>query len=252
MEGPLFDYLPREAILAAYERAAGSFLAGSDLTGPDSSAALVANTFGLFLIGPERLPPIPGTEACGWPAERVGLEECARFPWWPAGDQSWLDVLMETETHVVGIESTRYEPFREKPLSTFPNLFWRDEWGKGMKPFESMRDRLVEEAVSFERLDAAQLVKHAFALRTEGERWEKAAVLVYLYAEPVAWPDGTPIAAADRDAHASEAQRFAREVEGAEVEFRACTYAALLDGLAASGEDELRAHAERVRATFHP
>jgi len=51
MTDALFDYLPKDAILAAFARSPGNELASGKLESPESSAALAANTFGLFLTG---------------------------------------------------------------------------------------------------------------------------------------------------------------------------------------------------------
>ena len=93
-----------------------------------------------------------------------------------------------------------------------------------MAPFESMRDQLAANSMSFERLDAAQLVKHAFGLRTEGQRREKRPVLLYLFVEPSEWPDGRSIDPRQVVKHRSEAMTFADEVKGAEVRFALCSY----------------------------
>ena len=60
-----------------------------------------------------------------------------------------------------------------------------------MQGYESIRDGLRDEPSRYEHLHAAQLFKHAFALRTAvDERPEchgLAPVLFYVYAEPHCW-----------------------------------------------------------------
>ena len=91
--------------------------------------------------------------------------------------------------------------------------------GGGGQPCE--HDVLRKQPGSYQFLDAAQLVKHAFALRTtvhkEGPRLHKKPVLLYLHADPKAWPDGETISAAVREAHRQEIDRFAQAVKGDEV-----------------------------------
>jgi hypothetical protein len=73
------------------------------------------------------------------------------------------------------------------------------------------------------RLDATQLVKHAFGLRTAVHHKKhfvgKLPALLYLYAEPERWPDGRPISIAEIEAHRVEIRRFAEAVTGDEVVF---------------------------------
>ena len=42
-------------------------------------------------------------------------------------------------------------------------------------------------------IDAVQLVKHAYGLRTQGLKRARGAVLVYLYAAPARWANGKPV-----------------------------------------------------------
>lgn len=246
----LFDHLPKPTILGAYARSPGNELNGK-LESPESSAALVANTFGYFIEGASNLPPIPGTYDLGWPAIRVVVEECMRLPW-HGGTHPWLDAVVETETHMIGVESKRYEPFRTKKASEFSEAYRRDVWGERMKPYETMREALSNDSIRFERLDAAQLVKHALRLRTQAKKRCKSAALLYLYAEPHAWPYGTPVTAAARAAHADEIEKFARQVAGAEVAFRSCSYTELLASMLDCGDVQVARHAEMVAGTFQP
>lgn len=248
----LFDYLPADRIRAAFERSPGNEFGSGKFASRESSAALAANTFGLFLAQPGDLPPLIGTEECSWPALTVSIEECVPFPWWPAGRHPWLDAFVETGTHIIGIESKRYEPFRGKSAGSFSDAYWRDVWGKAMGPFERVRDDLKAGSLSFERLDAAQLIKHAFGLRTEAHRRGKSAILVYLHAEPETWPDGKPVKLQHISAHRDEVQHFAELVAGAEVAFCVCDYQTLLRAMCLSGNDLVRNHAENVQTAFRP
>ena len=105
-----------------------------------------------------------------------------------------------------------------------------------MRGCESVRDRLREDGRLYDFINAAQLVKHAFALRTEshrrgGRRHRLVPVLFYLYAEPQSWPtSGKPIRGEGRAGHREEIADFAGAVEGDEVGFVSCSYSALLDG----------------------
>jgi hypothetical protein len=121
--------LPIDRIIDCYASAPGNEIVSGKFFSPESSAAIVANTFGFFLNHPSDLPPLPGTKPSDWPALSVNLEAIVRFPW-AGGRHPCLDVLVETATAVIGIESKRYEPFRPKsdPGDLSP-AYWRPVWG---------------------------------------------------------------------------------------------------------------------------
>jgi hypothetical protein len=244
----LIPGLPTEQILARYERAPGNELESAKFASPESSAALVANTFGFFLQRPREFP-LPSDWRAGPEAIRILLEEEVRFPW-SGGTHPWLDVVLETQTHLIGIESKRYEPFRSPKSGAFSEAYRRDVWGRRMGPFEWLRDGLAKRPEMFQHLDAVQLVKHAFGLRTKAHSDRKAGLLVYLFAEPKAWPDGRPVTAEQRDGHAEEARCFGRLVKGAEVGFSTCSYRQLLEAMLASPVAEVRAHAVLIGEKF--
>ena len=254
VEDALLPGLPVELICAAYANAPGNELESGKFTSPESSAALAANTFGLFLDRPGDLPQLPGTERWGWPALSVRLEAMMRFPW-RGGRHPWLDALVETPAALIGIESKRYEPFRAKQSATLSEAYWRPVWGNAMTSFERVRDGLRARTLAFQHLDAAQLVKHAFGLRTavhrESQFQGKRPFLYYLYAEPKSWPDGRPVPAAHVKAHRSEIGRFAEAVSGDEVTFRFCCYGDLLREWQRHART-IRDHATAVRKRFSP
>jgi hypothetical protein len=161
----LLPGLPKQSILACYTAAPGNEIASGKFTSPESSAALVANTFGFFINRAAELPPLPGESDLGWPALTVTLECVVRFPW-AGGRHPCLDVLIETDTALIGIESKRYEPFRseiteEDSVTPWSTAYSRPVWGDAMRGYERIRDDLPAGRTKFARLDAAQLVKHA-------------------------------------------------------------------------------------------
>ena len=245
----LLPGLPVERICAGLGNSPGNEIGSGKIASLASSAALAVNTFGYFLEKPANLPAIPGTEIFGWPAEAVAIEVCVRFPW-QGGRHPWLDAYVETPTHIIGVESKRFEPYRAKNHGAFSEAYWRPVWGNGMAPFENMRNRLHDESLKPKRLDAVQLVKHAFGLRTQADKNKKSAVLDYLYAEPERWPDGRAVHDKLKRVHSEEIQQFAFDVSGAEVEFRACTYKDLLRSLAISTDAGIRKHGQAVTEKF--
>ncbi len=145
---------------------------------PQSSAALAVNAFGWFIERPEMLPKVRGLGSVGVPLN-VDDEYCARFPW-RGGRHPWLDAMVRTDTHLIGVESKRYEPYRDRKSVSFSDAYDRPVWGDKMAPFERMRDQLRGGDVRFGFLDAAQLVKHAFGLVSDARRKSLAAALLYI------------------------------------------------------------------------
>ena len=249
----LLPGLPVERIRACYAGAAGNEIESGKFASNESSAALAANTFGFFLIQPETLPPLPGTEDLGWPASTVELERVVRFPW-SGGRHPCLDVLIGTQTALIGVESKRYEPFRPKSTAELSDAYDRDVWGKEMRGYQRIRDELRSGALAFRHLDAAQLIKHAFGLRTtvhkDPKHSDKQAVLFYLFAEPKAWSDRRAIPSIDVELHRSEIQRFSELVHGDEVRFLWSSYAAMLDVWRRRGLDAVGDHVEALHTRF--
>lgn len=237
--------VPENLARAALAKAAGNEIDSGKLDSPESSAALAANAFGWFLERPADLPPFPSLDL-DWPAVRVDVERQMRFPW-RGGRHPWLDAAVETATHLIGVESKRFEPFRDAKTINLSDAYDREVWGAQMGPFTAMRDRLRVGDPRYVHLDAAQLVKHAFGLVTEGRRLGKAPVLLYLYAEPThRGTTAIPIAAIER--HRAEIGDFATAVAGAEVRFVACSWRDWL----ATWTGDTRDHADALIARFQP
>ena len=128
------------------------------------------------------------------------------------------------------------------------------------RPDEGLRadqDKLDHEEAKNKSLDAAQLVKHALALRTQvnrdGRHRGLTPILFYVYAEPEVWPgDGKPVGEAAKTGHRSQIATFAEDVSGDEVRFVHCAYRRLLDGWLKRGAPHVRTHAEAVLRCFAP
>lgn len=149
------------------------------------------------------------------------------------------------------------EPFRPKsPAKIIQEAYWRPVWGDRMGGYEQMRDELRDGNRTFRHLDALQLVKHAFGLRTavhQDRRFEsRIPILVYLYATPESWPVGRAISAATHAKHRGEIAEFARMVEGDEVTFLSCSYREMLESWRSAGDVAIGAHADRLIDRFRP
>lgn len=252
--------VPGRLIKKRYAKAPGNEIATGKFDSPESSAALVANAFGFFLKRPGDLPPLPGCKDAGWPESSLCIEKGVRFPW-KGGRHPWLDVLITTPSTIIGIESKRFEPFRSgKHPGCFSEVFWKcreRRWGAHMKGYEGVRDEIRDDPHTDTRLDAAQLVKHALALRTRvgaGKQYEgRKPVLFYLYAEPDSWPkDGKPIDDEAKAVHREEICSFAKSVATDEVRFVARSYGDLLVKWAQSKDPDIRDHARAVTCCFSP
>lgn len=243
----LLAHLPQAAILAAYETSPGRELDGK-ADSPESSSALVANAFGYFIDRPGELPPLPGVKSAGWPATGVQLEASVRFPW-NGGMHPWLDARIDTPTHTIGIESKRYEPYRGRHVPRFSDAYARDVWSPLMAPYVRVMNRLKSGELDLYALDATQLIKHALALSTHCSKSGRIPVLYYLFADPVAWPDGHPVDASKRKQHAEHLAVFTREVAGAHVEFAWSTYPEVVAAWFAASPG-LAAHAQALCAHF--
>jgi hypothetical protein len=218
--------VPADLVLDRLAKAGGDEVGSGKFASPESSSALAVNTFGWFIERPSLLPALPGMKT-GASTLLVDVEYCARFPW-RGGRHPWLDAVVETERELLGVESKRFEPFRDHKSPSLSKAYDRDVWGTNMGPFEAMRNALRTGQEKFEFLDATQLVKHAFGLVTDGARKSKAPVLVYLYAEPAAL-GARPITAAAFKQHRDEIARFGTAVAGADVGFYATSYREWLD-----------------------
>lgn len=245
LQDDLLPGLPSARIEACYARAAGNEIARGKFFSPESSANLVANAFGHFLERPAELPPLPGTDALDWPALHVDLEGVLRLPW-SGGRHPCFDVLIDTRTALIGVESKRYEPFRAKSKARLSDAYFREVWGDEMQGYLRVRDSLREDRTPYRYLDAAQLMKHALGLRTSihhtGPRFDKKGVLFYLFATPDSWANGAPISEEERAMHLAEIDRFAALVAGDEITFVSCSYRQLLDTWLTTGDSLLRAH----------
>jgi hypothetical protein len=237
--------LPEERILAALSRSPGNELRSGKFDSPESSAALVANAFGRFLDRPADLPALPGVPAGA--VDRVDLEVEMRFPW-SGGRHPWLDVGLVTRTTLVGIESKRYEPFRPARQTGFSDVYDRPVWGPNMARYTGLAAELIEGSADYRHLDAVQLVKHAYGLRTRAQKRALGAVLVYLYAEPAVWSSGKPVDGAQKQRHRAEIARFGARVAGDDVVFVPLRWG---DLLAQWGQvPQLRAHVAALRQRF--
>lgn len=249
--------VPGNDIEKILDAAPGDEIKSGKFDSPESSSALAVNTFGFFLHRAVDLPLLPGCGREMWPARSLSLEATVRFPW-SGGCHPVLDCLVITRSALIGIECKRFEPFRNKSPASFSDAYWRPVWGQNMSGYESVRDSFRKNGQSYSFLDAAQLVKHAFALRAEVHGPTRPncglkPILLYVYAEPEFWP-GTDrrVAHSEKQYHREEIVRFANIVEDDEVIFKSCSYRNVLDIWLNEADLGIRTHAEAVIKRFWP
>lgn len=127
----VIEFLPGVAVdhvLSRLDKAGGNEIKGGKFASPESSAALAVNTFGCFIDRPELLPPFPGL-AIDFVSPTVDVEYCARFPWTGAR-HPWLDAVIETPNHLIGIESKRFEPYRDTKAVSFSSAYDKASLGQ--------------------------------------------------------------------------------------------------------------------------
>ena len=236
--------------------ASGNEIESGKFDSPESSSALAVNSFGFFLHRAAELPLLPGCEHESWPALSLTLEAVIRFPW-SGGRHPVLDCLVTTMSALIGIECKRFEPYRNKSPASFSDAYWRSVWGQRMNGYEHIRDALRENGHLYSYLDAAQLVKHAFALRSEVHRPRRhyglKPILFYVYAEPEIWPgSGRRVTNNEKQEHRDEIARFAEDVAGDEVTFLACSYRRILEIWLDESDQGIRTHAEAVIERYSP
>ena len=213
--------VPADHVLKRLAAAGGNEVASGKIEHKDSSAALAVNAFGWFILRPELLPALPGTEFFG-AAEKVEVEYCARFPW-PGGRHPWLDAAVITKSHLIGVESKRYEPFRDRKTVSFAAAYSRPVWGDRMERFRHLQVGLETGEIRFDFLDGVQLIKHAYGLVTEGGRLGKDPLLFYLFAEPERRGE-VVLPPKQLAVHRAEVAAFANAVAGDEITFASASY----------------------------
>ena len=243
----LLPGVPFARVRARLEDAAGNELASGKFASPESSAALAVNSFGWFISRPSRFPSLPGIDTSDT-VEMVDVEFTARFPW-AGGRHPWLDAVVQTPKMLIGIESKRFEPFRDNKSVSLSSAYHRPVWGDTMRRYEDMCDNLRSGATQFRHLDAAQLVKHAFGLVTEAGRRNRSAALYYIFAEPAS-REGKAISNSEHARHRQEVADFASAVDGDDVCFQAGSYREWISTW--PHDDEIQAHGRAILATFAP
>jgi hypothetical protein len=216
LEDNLYSKLSERA-LEEYGGAAGQELVDSRGGKPakmralESSSALVLNVF--EHLRQTNLKAIGTLLDIAEPVADVRFE--ATFPTGLHGTPPTLDVAVTGPSgHVCGVESKFCEPYRSKgKRDPFAASYFPDGPGlweaRGLPRCEQLARSLRDRTVTFEYLDAPQLLKHALGLFSQ----QHSASLLYLwYDEP---PEGQALK--------QELAHFTKELD-TRLGFRSCSY----------------------------
>ncbi len=180
-----------------------------------SSSALAANTFARFKIAPDQLNLV-----CASGFEAFRFE--AKCPAISGRNPPNLDLLVQSRSKVVGVESKCTEHLRTHVPKFAPAYDQQITDGRrGSAWFQLMRV-LIAEPTRYRRVDAAQLVKHAYGLAHCFPGQD--VTLLYLY-----WEPRNAEALPELAEHREEVAKFAREVAGSFPSFAHLSYRHLWD-----------------------
>jgi len=176
-----------------------------------SSAALAANAFGKWKTEPSQLT---FRNVTGFDPPKLE----AQCPTGLGGTPPNLDVLLQSEDTVFGIESKLLEPLTPK-VPHFAASYSREKLPLCEDAWWNLLERVRGRAWRPSHLDAAQLIKHYLGLRKQFYHGKKV-VLVYLFWKPLNAAD-----IAEYTRHADELARFRTAVqESVAVQFVAMDY----------------------------
>ena len=234
LEDNLYSKLSERA-LEEYGGAAGQELADSRGGKPakmralESSSALVLNVFEHLRL--TNLKAIGAILNIAEPVAEVRFE--ATFPTGLHGTPPTLDVAVTGPSgHVCGVESKFCEPYRSKgKRDPFAASYFPDGPGlwetRGLPRCEQLARNLKDLTVTFEYLDAPQLLKHALGLFNQ----DRPATLFYLWYEE----------GAEGQAHKQEIATFASQIDR-QLGFRFSSYQEALHRLHGNSDSDHAAY----------
>lgn len=237
--------VPHEHLIERFNQAAGSEIENGKIFSDRSSSALCMNAFGWFIQRPEMLPLFPNLENLDWPPISVEIECSLKFPW-RGGKSPWLDAVVETNRHLIGVESKRFEPFTKSTPAPMSEAYWRDVWGGKMDGYQRERDKFRDNPKHYKHLTSRQLVAHSLGIKTQAKKKGKKPVLVYIHCNK---PLHAPVKVTHEaiSSHQSEIDEFARNVFGNEVLFVSTSYSEWIDRFT----DEIHSHGKNLNSAYN-
>ena len=208
-----------------------------------SSSALAVNSFAPFK---RELQSLRLAQRQGFTS--LGFER--KCPTGLRGTPPHLDLVTEGPLGVVAVEAKCLEFVRDKRPPAGGRAQFSEaydtgilDYRRGTRWFAHMRD-LIKEPNAYQRLDAAQLIKHAFGLMHSFP--DRPVTLLYLFWEP-ANPDVSQIF----QDHRNEVRQFADMIAGDGPDFVAMSYPELWRFWASTpGPDWIKTHVHRLRERY--
>ena len=206
---------------------------------------LVEDAFDRFEKDPKKLPRLPFD---GSPVECPGIirtrAKC-NYPW-PRGRHPVMSARFKVHDALIAIMSRR--PGGQQK---FEPAHVNEDWGPEMKRYCELRDNLRAHVSPFNHLDAPRIVKYAYGLVTVSKKLGcDTPILVYLYPEPLAWPEDS-YNSSEHTEHRREIEQFAELVDGDEVKFQPLAFNDLLQSWEMAENPEVRELARAI-ADKHP
>jgi len=185
-----------------------------------SSSALVVNTFAPFKKDPSRL------NLCGVQGfQSIRFEQ--KLSTGLGGTPPNLDLVTESETDVIAVESKLLEYFGNKK-PRFTKSYRKERLPQAEDKWLALMERLRDSAPRY--LDVAQLIKHYFGLRNTAEYTKRNITLLYLFWEPENSSKSDLF-----QKHRDELNEFANEVADTSIRFLFQSYEELWSEWIAEG-----------------
>ncbi|MEI8016386.1 MAG: hypothetical protein WCH20_16310 [Nitrospira sp.] len=185
-----------------------------------SSSALVVNTF-----GPWRNDPLTLTLKAHQTLQSLKFEASCpnglqQFS--PRATNPHLDVLLQSQDNVLGIESKCLEYLSLKEAS-FSNTYAKISDERNQSLWFQYIAVLREASHLYRHLDVAQLIKHALGLSyTYAGKQQNPPEILYLFWEPTNWKNFDEF-----KRHRDEIEQFSTAVRGDSLRFAALSYSEL-------------------------
>jgi hypothetical protein len=198
-----------------------------------SSAALVVNTFAPFKKDPAMLTLL---DVQGFLSIRFEQKLSTGL----GGTPPNLDLLAESDTDVIAVESKLLEYFAPKK-PRFTKSYRKERLPQAEDKWLALMERLRDSDPKY--LDVAQLIKHYFGLRNATEYTSRNITLLYLFWEP---ENRSKFDIFQK--HRDELNEFAREVANTSIGFAYKSYAELWSEWIAEGI--LKTHVKKLQARY--
>jgi len=208
---------------------------------------LVESAFKRFQSNPNQLPALPIGNAFSLVPHKIDIHKHCKFH---DGNKKnpLMRSLITTQDSLIAIMSKGSDQSQR-----FESSFLKADVGTGMNRYLSLRNGLIERTIQFQQLNAQRLLKYALGIQTEAQPLRtKTPVLVYLFPEPLFWPEKRISRPTNLAKHRDEIQAFAKLVNGDNVKFLPLSMNDLLNSWEASGNRDVQQLALNIRDPHPP